>query len=51
MFLSKEGMTYEIMGNYGKALEAYKSLKKDFPLSNEAFEISKNIANLEEKMK
>ncbi len=51
MFLSKEGMTYEIMGNYGKALEAYKMLKKDFPLSNEAFEISKNIANLEEKMK
>ena len=51
MFLSKEGMTYEIMGNYGKALEAYKILKKDFPLSNEAFEISKNIANLEEKMK
>ena len=51
MFLSKEGMTYEIMGNYGKALEAYRTLKKDFPLSNEAFEISKNIANLEEKMK
>ena len=51
MFLTKEGMTYEIMGDYGKALEAYKMLKKDFPLSNEAFEISKNIANLEEKMK
>ena len=51
MFLTKEGLTYEIMGNYGKALEAYKMLKKDFPLSNEAFEISKNIANLEEKMK
>jgi len=51
MFLTKEGMTYEIMGNYAKALEAYKMLKKDFPLSNEAFEISKNIAYLEEKMK
>ena len=51
MFLTKEGLTYEIMGDYGKALEAYKMLKKDFPLSNEAFEISKNIANLEEKMK
>lgn len=51
MFLMKEGMTYEIMGNYAKALEAYKLLKKDFPLSNEAFEISKNIANLEERMK
>lgn len=51
MFLVKEGMVYEIMGNYAKALDAYKTLKKDFPLSNEAFEISKNIANMEEKMK
>ena len=51
MFLTKEGMTYEIMGDYAKALEAYKQLKKDYPLSNEAFEISKNIANIEEKMK
>lgn len=51
MFLTKEGMTYEIMGNYAKALEAYQTLKKDFPLSNEAFEISKNIANIEERMK
>ena len=51
MFLVKEGMTYEIMGNYAKALESYKLLKKDYPLSNEAFEISKNIAYLEEKLK
>jgi tetratricopeptide (TPR) repeat protein len=51
MFLVKEGMTYEIMGNYGKALEAYKLLKTDYPLSNEAFEISKSISYLEEKMK
>ena len=36
---------------YNKALETYKTLKKDFPLSNEAFEINKNIAYLEEKMK
>ena len=51
MFLLKEGMTYEIMGNYAKALEVYKSLKKDFPMSNEAFDINRNIANLEEKLK
>lgn len=51
IFLMKEGNTYEIMGNYAKALESYKKLKKDFPLSNEAFEISKNIANVEEKMR
>ena len=51
MFLVKEGMTYEIMGDYAKALDAYKTLKKDYPLSNEAFEISKSIANMEEKLK
>ena len=51
MLLSKLGLTYEIMGNYSKALETYKSLKKNYPNSNEAFEISKNIAYLEEKMK
>ena len=51
MYLQKLGMTYEIMGNNAKALDAYKTLKKDFPLSNEAFEINKNIAYLEEKMK
>ncbi len=51
MFLYKLGMTYEIMGNNAKALEAYKTLKKDFPMSNEAFEINKNIAFLEEKIK
>ena len=50
-YLVKLGMTYEIMGNNAKALEAYKTLKKDYPQSNEAFEISKNIANLEQKMK
>lgn len=51
MFLSKQGATYEILGDYNKALQAYKTLKKDFPLSNEAFEISKNIANIEERLK
>jgi tetratricopeptide (TPR) repeat protein len=51
MFLTKAGMTYEIMGDYAKALNCYKTLKADYPLSNEAFEISKNIANMEEKLK
>ena len=51
MYLVKLGMTHEIMGNYAKALETYRTLKKDYPNSNEAFEISKNIAYLEEKMK
>ena len=51
MHLVKLGMTYEIMGNDQKALDTYKKLKKDYPNSNEAFEISKTIAYLEEKMK
>ena len=51
MFLTKAGMTYEILGDYANALRCYKALKADYPLSNEAFEISKNIANVEEKMK
>ena len=51
MHLVKLGMTYEILGNYPKALETYQTLKKDYPNSNEAFEITKTIAYLEEKMK
>ena len=51
MFLTKAGMTYEIMGNYANALKCYKTLKADYPLSNEAFEISKNIAKMEELLK
>ena len=51
MFLTKAGMTYEILGDYAKALKCYQSLKADYPLSSEAFEISKNIANMEEKLK
>ena len=51
MFLNKAGMTYEILGDYAKALNCYKTIKADYPMSNEAFEISKNIANMEEKMK
>ncbi len=51
MFMQKLGMTYEIMGNNAKAIDTYKALKKDFPNSNEAYDISKNIAYLEEKVK
>ena len=51
MLLVKLGMTHEIMGNNAKALEVYNTLKKEYPNSNEAFEISKNIALLEKKIK
>lgn len=49
--LVKLGMTYEIMGEYSKALETYKTLKKDYPGSNEAIEVNKIIAYLQQKMK
>ena len=51
MFLTKAGMTYEILGDYANALNCYKALKADYPLSNEAFEIGKSIARVEELMK
>ncbi len=51
MYLTKAGLTYEIIGDYNNALKCYKTLKADYPKSNEAFEISKNIANIEEKLK
>ena len=51
MFLNKAGMTYEILGDYASALKCYKALKADYPQSTEAFEVSKNIAYLEEKLK
>ena len=51
MHLSKLAMTYEIMGNNAKALETYKTLKKDYPISEEASEANRNIAYLEQKMK
>ena len=51
MLLTKLAMTYEVMGEDAKALEAYKTLKKDFPLSSEATDATKNIAYLEEKLK
>lgn len=51
MFLSKAGMTYEIIGDYANALKCYNTLKADYPLSNEAYEIGKSIARVEELMK
>ena len=51
LFLNKAAMTYEIRGTYAAALKCYKALKADYPLSNEAYEVSKNIANMEEKLK
>lgn len=46
-FLMKAGWTYEINGDYGKAVEVYKRIKTEFSKSQEAREIDKFIANAE----
>jgi len=43
-FLFKAGWTYEIMGDYKKALKVYETIKKDYPKSYEAREIDKFIS-------
>lgn len=44
-FLMKAGWTYEIKGEYGKAVDAYTKIKSDFSKSQEAREIDKMIAH------
>lgn len=46
LFLQKQAIAYEIDGNKAKAVETYKLIKKNYPLSNEAVTVDKNIANL-----
>ncbi|MCF8365144.1 MAG: tetratricopeptide repeat protein [Bacteroidales bacterium] len=46
-FLMKAGWTYEINGEYSKAVEVYKRIKTEFSKSQEAREIDKFIANAE----
>lgn len=47
VFLMKAGWAYEIMGEYDKALEAYKEIQEEFPRSAEAREMEKYIARAE----
>ncbi len=49
MFLLKAGMAYEELGDFSKALEMYKKIKKDYPRSFEGREIDRNISYLEGK--
>jgi tetratricopeptide (TPR) repeat protein len=44
MFLMKAGWTYELMGNYDKAIETYEKLKKEHYRSNESRDVEKYIA-------
>lgn len=48
--LMRAAMVNEMIGNYQKAISLYKQLKSEYPNSNEAFGIDKNIANAEAKL-
>ena len=47
LFLMKAGWAYEILGEYDKALQAYREIKEEFPRSTEAREMEKYIARAE----
>lgn len=51
MYMLRAGMAYEMLGNYQKAIDLYKKIKVDYPTSNEAFSIEKNIARAQAEMK
>jgi len=50
MMLMKAGYSYEMVGNYQKALDMYKIIQTEYPNSNEGFSIEKNIAYVETKL-
>ena len=50
MFLMRAGLAYEMVENYKKALDMYKTIKAEYPNSNEGFNIDKYIAYVEAKM-
>lgn len=47
IYLKKMAQTYEILGEYDKALKAYQNIKSEFKDSNEASDIDKYIARAE----
>jgi len=49
LFLMKAGTACEIQGNYRKALDLYKRIKKDYPRSFEGTQIDKFISFAEKK--
>ena len=51
MYLLRAGMAYEMAGNYQKAIDMYKTIKTEYPTSNESFSIEKYIARAQSEMK
>jgi tetratricopeptide (TPR) repeat protein len=47
VYLMKAAMAYESSGKYADALTVYQRIKKDFPASNEAYDVDKYIARAE----
>jgi tetratricopeptide (TPR) repeat protein len=43
IYLKKTGMVYEELGEYRKAIQMYESIEKEYPDSQEAFDIEKYI--------
>ena len=50
LFYFKAGQTYELMDNYGKALENYQIIRDKYPKSKQALEIDRYIARAETKL-
>ncbi len=47
IYLKKAGLVYEELGDYGKAIDLYKKIQKEYPKSAEANGIEKNIITAE----
>ncbi len=46
-YLLKAGVTYEALGDYAKALDAYRTIREHYPMSMEAMDIDKYISRAE----
>ena len=51
MYLLRAGIAYEMADDFQKAIDLYKKIKADYPMSNEAFSIEKYIARAQTEMK
>lgn len=47
LYMMRAARTYELMGNFEKALEQYEEIKSDYPTSSQAAEVDKLIARAE----
>lgn len=50
IYLKKEGIAYESLKNYAKAVDAYKEIKNTYPNSQEGFDIDKYIIRAQNRL-